>query len=60
MLLFQSNDRRTALFSTLRSASHSSLIADSSFGKCPRFLMILRSCMFCVFRSIVTGHSDLT
>jgi fumarate reductase flavoprotein subunit len=29
----------------LRSASHSSLVAASSLGKCPRVLMILRSCM---------------
>ena len=30
----------------LRSASQMSLLAASSLGKCPRVLMILRSCMF--------------
>src|SRR6056297_2760454 len=36
---------RTWLASTLRSASHRSLVAASSLGKWPRVLMILRSCM---------------
>ena len=36
---------RTLLPSTLRSASQSNLIAASSLGKCPRVLMIFRSCI---------------
>lgn len=37
---------RARLSSMLRMASHSSLIAAASLGKCPRFLMILRSWKF--------------
>ena len=53
----------------LRKASHSSLVAASSLGKCPRVLMILRSCALMLSMAFVqqpgsprTGmrdHADL-
>src|SRR5690606_14627202 len=43
---FQSSVGRISLASTLRIANQISLVAASSVGKWPRFLMIFRSCMF--------------
>jgi hypothetical protein len=41
---FQFLEARTHLAVMLRNASQISLLAASSLGKCPRVLMILRTC----------------
>lgn len=53
MAAFQSKVALTDLASTLRNASHRSLMTTSSVGKCPQVLMILRNCMFKLSMALV-------